>query len=194
MTTEKVIELGVTNMSRIGKKPIPVPSGVTVTIQDNEVVIKGPKGELKQKLRPEVSIKLEGGQIIVAPLSEDRLGRSLHGLSRTLVANMVTGVTDGFVRNLEIVGVGYRAAMEGRKLVMQLGYSHPVEVEPPPGLEIAVIGTTKIAVSGSSKQAVGDLAAFIRSRRPPEVYKGKGVKYANEVIRRKAGKAAGKKK
>jgi large subunit ribosomal protein L6 len=181
-------------MSRIGKKPIPIPSGVTVTIQDNEVSVKGPKGELKQKLRPEVSVKQEGGQIIVFPLSEDRQARSLHGLSRTLVANMVTGVTDGFVRNLEIVGVGYRAAMEGRKLVMQLGYSHPVEVEPPAGLEIAVTGTTKIAVSGSNKQAVGDLAAFIRSRRPPEVYKGKGVKYANEVIRRKAGKAAGKKK
>lgn len=181
-------------MSRIGKKPIPVPSGVTVTIKDGLVAVKGPRGQLQRQIRPEVTVSQVGEQILVTPNRIDRTARSLHGLSRTLVSNMVRGVTEGFVRNLEIVGVGYRAAMDGGKLVMQLGYSHPVEVVPPEGLEISVTANTKIAVSGCDKQAVGDLAAYIRSRRLPEVYKGKGVKYAGEVIRRKAGKAAGKKK
>jgi len=181
-------------MSRIGKLPIPVPAGVTVQVSGSQVSVKGPKGELKRTLRPEISVKQEDGKLHVVRSSEERQVRSLHGLSRTLVANMVRGVTEGFVKNLEIVGVGYRAAVDGRKLVMQLGYSHPVEVVPPEGLEVAVTGNTKIAVRGIDKQAVGDLAAFIRGRRPPEVYKGKGVKYEGEIIRRKAGKAAGKKK
>ncbi len=181
-------------MSRIGKAPIPVPSGVTVDLKGSEVSVKGPKGQLHRTLRSEVTIKQEDGKLVVERTSDDRNVRSLHGLSRTLVANMVKGVTDGFTQQLEIIGVGYRAVMEGRKLVMQLGYSHPVEIEPPQGLEIVVGKGNILTVSGIDKQAVGDLAADIRSRRPPEVYKGKGVKYQGEVIRRKAGKAAGKKK
>ncbi len=181
-------------MSRIGKSPIAIPQGVTVAIDGQKVTVKGPKGQLERTLRPEVTVKQEDGKILVTRSSDERLVRSLHGLSRTLVANMVKGVTEGFTRNLEIVGVGYRAAIEGKNLVMQLGYSHPVTVEPPDGLQIAVTANTKIAVTGIDKQAVGDLAAFIRGKRPPEVYKGKGVKYAGEFIRRKAGKAAAKKK
>jgi large subunit ribosomal protein L6 len=181
-------------MSRIGKAPITVPSGVTVEVSDGEVSVKGPKGQLKTQIRPELTVKQDGGVLTVTRNNEDRLTRGLHGLSRTLVANMVKGVTDGFERQLEVIGVGYKVAMEGTKLVMQLGYSHPVEVEPPKGLTITVGKGNIVVVSGSDKQAVGDLAAAIRSKRPPEVYKGKGVKYQGEVIRRKAGKAAGKKK
>lgn len=181
-------------MSRIGKAPIPVPSGVTVDIKGNDVSVKGPKGQLSRSIRPEVTIKQEDGKLVVERTADSRDVRSLHGLTRTLVANMVKGVTDGFTQNLEIIGVGYRAVMEGRKLVMQLGYSHPVEIEPPQGLEIVVGKGNILTVSGIDKQAVGDLAADIRSRRGPEVYKGKGVKYQGEFIRRKAGKAAGKKK
>jgi large subunit ribosomal protein L6 len=181
-------------MSRIGKKPIPIPNGVTVTINGTAVAVKGPKGELKREFRPEISIKQEGDQVLLTPNQDNRTSRCLHGLTRTLLANMVKGVTEGFERKLEIVGVGYRASMDGRKMIMQLGYSHPVEIDPPAGLEVNVTGNTKLTVTGIDKQAVGDLAAFIRDRRPPEVYKGKGVKYAGEVIRRKAGKAASKKK
>jgi large subunit ribosomal protein L6 len=181
-------------MSRIGKAPIIVPNGVTVNVQGHDVAVKGPKGQLKLTLRPEVSIKQEDGKLVVARSSEERMVRSLHGLSRTLVANMVKGVTDGFSRTLEIVGVGYRATMEGKKLIMALGYSHPVEIDPPAGLEIQVGKGNVITITGIDKQAVGDLAAFIRDKRPPEVYKGKGVKYQGEKIRRKAGKAAAKKK
>lgn len=181
-------------MSRIGKAPIPVPSGVTVQIDNQKVTVKGPKGQLVRTFVPEMTFKHEDGTITVTRSSENRTIRSLHGLSRTLLANMVKGVHEGFDRNLEIVGVGYRAAMEGKKLVMQLGYSHPVEITPPEGVTIAVGKGNVITVSGIDKQAVGDIASFIREKRPPEVYKGKGVKYAGEVIRRKAGKAAGKKK
>jgi large subunit ribosomal protein L6 len=158
------------------------------------VSVKGPKGKLTRKLRPEISIKQEDGKLHLARQSEERLVRSLHGLSRSLVYNMVKGVTDGFSTTLEVVGVGYRAQMEGKKLIMQLGYSHPVEVDPPEGVQIAVGKGNVITVSGIDKQAVGDLAAYIRDRRRPEVYKGKGVKYQDEFIRRKAGKAAAKKK
>ena len=181
-------------MSRIGKAPITVPGGVTVEIKDGLVSVKGPKGQLKTQVRPELTVKQEDGKLVVTRNNEDRLTRGLHGLSRTLVANMVKGVTDGFERQLEVIGVGYRAAMEGTKLVMQLGYSHPVEIDPPTGLTIVVGKGNIITVQGSDKQAVGDLAAEIRGKRPPEVYKGKGIKYQGEVIRRKAGKAAGKKK
>lgn len=181
-------------MSRIGKAPVLVPSGVTVEIHGSDVSVKGPKGTLKRSFRPELHIVQKDGKIEVTRKSEDRLVRSLHGLTRTLVANMVKGVTDGFTTNLEIIGVGYKAAMEGKKLVMQIGYSHQVEVDPPAGVEIAVGKGNVVTVSGADKQAVGDLAAFIREKRPPEVYKGKGIKYQGEVIRRKAGKAAGKKK
>jgi large subunit ribosomal protein L6 len=182
-------------MSRIGKSPIPVPSGVTVTINGADVKVKGPKGELSRTIRSEISVKQEEGKLLVIRSSEERLVRSLHGLTRTLVANMVKGVTEGFTRNLEIVGVGYRAAVENKKLILQLGYSHPVEIMPPAGVEIAVDKkATTITLTGYDKQALGDLAADIRGRRPPEVYKGKGIKYQGEIIRRKAGKAAGKKK
>ena len=181
-------------MSRIGKAPVVVQAGVTVQVKGNEVTVKGPKGELKRVFRQEISFAQEGDVVTVGRKSEDRGVRSLHGLSRTLLNNMVVGVSKGFDRTLEIVGVGYRAAMDGKKLVMQLGYSHPVEIDPPEGVSIAVAKNNAITVSGIDKQAVGDMASFIRSRRPPEVYKGKGVKYQGEVIRRKAGKAAGKKK
>jgi|SRR5271154_1332649 len=181
-------------MSRIGRAPIVVPSSVTVLINDAEVSVKGPKGQLKQSFRPEIAIKQEDGKVVVTRKSDSRLTRSLHGLTRTLVANMIKGVTDGFQRNLEIVGVGYRAQMDGTKLIMQLGYSHSVEVVPPPGTTIAVGKNNVITISGADKQAVGDLAAYIRDKRPPEVYKGKGIKYEGEYIRRKAGKAASKKK
>lgn len=181
-------------MSRIGRAPIAIPSGVTVEIKNEEVSVKGPKGQLKIAIRPELAIKQEDGKLLLTRTVEDRLSRSLHGLSRTLVANMVKGVTEGFERNLELIGVGYRAQMEGKKLIMQLGYSHPIAIEPSTGLAIAVGKNNVITVSGIDKQAVGDLCALIRSKRPPEVYKGKGIKYQGEVIRRKAGKAAGKKK
>jgi large subunit ribosomal protein L6 len=181
-------------MSRIGKLPIPVPSGVTVTIDGTNIAVKGPKGELKRTLRPEIALKQEEGKILVTIPKDDRISRSLHGLSRTLVANMVKGVTDGFSKKLFIVGVGYRAAMEGKNMVLQLGYSHPVVIEPMQGIELSVFKNTELTVTGIDKQTVGDQAAFIREKRPPEVYKGKGVKYDGELIRRKAGKAAGKKK
>lgn len=182
-------------MSRIGKAPIPVPSGVNITINGEDIHVKGPKGELSRKIRPEITLKLEDGKLIVGRINEERFVRSLHGLNRTLVANMVKGVTEGFTRTLEIIGVGYRAAVEGNKLTMQLGYSHPIEIIPPPGVTVAVDKkATTITITGIDKQMLGDLAADIRGRRPPEVYKGKGVKYQGEVIRRKAGKAAGKKK
>lgn len=181
-------------MSRIGKAPIPVPQGVTVTIKGEEVNVKGPKGELKRLIRPELKVTQEDGKIVVARTSDDRMVRSLHGMSRTMIANMVHGVTHGFTRNMEIVGVGYRAAVEGKNLVMQLGYSHPVEIPIPEGLTVTVTKNVSLSVTGADKQMLGDFCSFVRDRRPPEVYKGKGVKYQGEFIRRKAGKAAGKKK
>jgi large subunit ribosomal protein L6 len=181
-------------MSRIGKSPITIPKGVTVDLQNNHVSVKGPKGQLQSNLRPEIIVEQSDSKIIIKRKSDDQLCKNLHGLSRTLVANMVKGVTEGFEITLEVIGIGYRAQMEGKKLVLQLGYSHPVEIEPPTGTEIAVGKGNLITVRGIDKQAVGDLAAFIREKRPPEVYKGKGIKYTDEVIRRKVGKAAAKKK
>jgi large subunit ribosomal protein L6 len=182
-------------MSRIGKAPIPIPPGVTVTINGGDVKVKGPKGELQRTIRPELTVVQEGGKIILKRSSETRLVRSLHGLSRTLVANMVKGVTDGFSKNLDIVGVGYRAAVDGTNLIMQLGYSHPVEIPIPKGITVTITKNVAMSISGYDRQVLGDFCAFIRDRRPPEVYKGKGVKYSTERIRRKAGKAAaGKKK
>ena len=179
-------------MSRIGKAPIEVPDKVDITINGNTIVVKGPKGTLTRTLRPEVNVEQEGKILRVLRKSEDRVSRSLHGLSRTLLNNMVVGVSQGFTKNLEIVGVGYRAQVQGKKLVMTLGYSHPVELDPPEGIEVVVEANTKLSVSGADKQAVGDFAALVRSKRPPEPYKGKGVKYAGERIRRKAGKAGKK--
>ena len=179
-------------MSRIGKKPIDIPQGVEVKIDGQTVIAKGPQGEEKVEVRPEIAVKIENNQIILSKVGESRETDALFGLSRTLVANAVQGVKEGFVKNLEIQGVGYRAAMEGKNLNLSLGYSHPVIVEPPAGITISVEANTKITVKGSNKQTVGDVAAYIRGKRPPEVYKGKGVRYEGEYVRRKAGKAGKK--
>ncbi len=177
-------------MSRIGKQPIPVPSGVDVKIDGSTVTVKGPKGELTQTFTDIISITLEDGVINVTRPDESRTARSLHGLTRTLVANMVTGVSEGYAKNLEIVGVGYRAAMKGKDIELQLGFSHPVLVVAEPGIEFEVPAPTKITVRGIDKQRVGQVAADIRKWRKPEPYKGKGVRYEGEKVRRKLGKAA----
>ena len=176
-------------MSRIGRMPIAVPAGVTVDIaENNKVTVKGPKGTLERVLPAEMQIKLEGSEVIVTRPNDLKRMKSLHGLTRTLIANMVTGVTAGYEKVLEINGVGYRAAKQGKKLVLSLGYSHPVEMEDPEGLESVVEGQNKIIVKGIDKEKVGQFAAEIRDKRRPEPYKGKGIKYADEVIRRKVGK------
>ena len=181
-------------MSRIGRMPITVPAGVDVKIgEGNVVTVKGPKGELTQALRPEMIITMEDGHIHVARPSEDKLHRSLHGLTRSLLNDMVVGVTQGFKKELEINGVGYRASKEGNKLVMNLGYSHLVTVEETDGITIEVPAQNKVVIHGIDKQKVGQFAANVRAKRPPEPYKGKGIKYANEVVRHKEGKAGGKK-
>jgi ribosomal protein L6, bacterial type len=181
-------------MSRIGKRPVVVPGNVKVNIDGQTVTVEGPKGKLSQTLRPEIKVVLEDGVLNVTRSGDDKDERSLHGLSRTLVSNMVEGVSNGFTKSLELVGVGYRAALQGKKLVLTIGYSHPVEIDPPAGIEIVVEGTNKVHVKGADKQLVGDIAADIRMVRPPEPYKGKGIKYQGEVVRRKAGKSGGKKK
>ena len=181
-------------MSRIGRMPITVPAGVTVSIAEGNVVtVKGPKGELTRALRAEMIIKQEGNTITVERPSDDKLHRSLHGLTRTLLHNMVVGVTDGFKKELDVNGVGYRVAKEGKNLVMNLGFSHQVIVPEIEGITIDVPGPNKIVVSGCDKQTVGQFAAEIREKRPPEPYKGKGIKYTDEVIRRKVGKTGAKK-
>ena len=179
-------------MSRIGKLPIAIPEGVEVTINGQVVTAKGPLGTEVVEVRPEVTVTKEENTIVVTRANDDRKSRSLHGLSRTLVANAVNGVKNGFTKKLEIVGVGYRAAMDGNTLNLALGYSHPVSIVAPEGIKIVVEANTKITISGANKQAVGDIAAVIRSKRPPEVYKGKGIKYEGEYIRRKAGKTGKK--
>jgi large subunit ribosomal protein L6 len=185
-------------MSRIGKQPIPLAKGVTVDVgQGNLVTVKGPKGTLTRQFSPDITISQQDGILSVTRPDDSQTHKALHGLSRTLLANMVTGVSTGFTKQLEISGTGYRVAKVGTNLVFQVGYSHPVEVDPPQGIEFAVDGTTKCTVSGIDKYMVGQIAAQIRDIRKPEPYKGKGIKYANEVIRRKAGKAGkvgGKKK
>jgi large subunit ribosomal protein L6 len=180
-------------MSRIGKLPINVPAGVEVTIAaDNTVTVKGPKGTLTRKLHQDMKISLDGGVITVERPSEMKEHKSLHGLTRTLVANMVIGVTAGYAKNLEINGTGYRAQKQGDKLVLNMGYSHPVEIDPPKGITIDVPAPNKITVSGIDKQMVGEIAANIRAVREPEPYLGKGIKYDTEVIRRKEGKTGKK--
>ena len=179
-------------MSRIGKKPIEIPSGVEVKIEGNVITAKGPKGTESVTFREEVKVSVADNHIIVEPNSDDRKTNALHGLYRTLIANAIHGVSQGFEKKLEIVGVGYRANMEGSNLNMALGYSHPVLIVPPAGVTLSVEANTKISVKGSNKQTVGDVAAFIRSKRPPEVYKGKGVRYEGEYVRRKAGKTGKK--
>ncbi len=179
-------------MSRIGKQPIAVPAGVTVTISEaNEVVVKGPKGTLTQAFDSAMNIALEENQVVVTRPNDLKRNRSLHGLTRTLIANMIEGVTNGFTKVLEINGVGYRGAKQGKKLVLSLGYSHPVEMEDPEGLTTTLEGN-KITVAGIDKAAVGQYAAEIRDKRRPEPYKGKGIKYIDEVIRRKEGKTGKK--
>ncbi|MBC7075427.1 MAG: 50S ribosomal protein L6 [Syntrophomonadaceae bacterium] len=179
-------------MSRIGKKPISLPAGVEIKIDGNRITVKGPKGDLTQDIPEQISIVHEENEIRVMRSSDSKKHRALHGLTRALVANMVEGVTKGFEKRLELVGVGYRAQLQGKKLVISAGYSHPVEVEPPDGIEFEVPAVTKIVVKGIDKQLVGNTAAHIRAIRKPEPYKGKGIKYENEVIRRKAGKAGAK--
>ncbi len=181
-------------MSRIGKRPIPVPAKVTVTIEGQTVAVKGPKGNLSRTLPPEVEILLEGETVLVNRRNESRAARQRHGLCRTLIANMVEGVSTGFTRKLEIQGVGYRAAVQGKVLNLAMGYSHPVNIEPPEGITFVVEGTTNVTVSGIDKEIVGNTAARIRAVRPPEPYKGKGIRYAGEIVRRKVGKTGGKKK
>ena len=180
-------------MSRIGRMPIAVPAGVTVDIaENNKVSVKGPKGTLERVLPPEMEIKLEDGHIVVTRPNDLKKMKSLHGLTRSLLANMVHGVTEGYEKALEVNGVGYRAQKQGKKLVLSLGYSHPVEMEDPEGLESVVEGQNKIIVKGIDKEKVGQYAAEIRDKRRPEPYKGKGIKYADEVIRRKVGKTGKK--
>ncbi|WP_108883702.1 50S ribosomal protein L6 [Anderseniella sp. Alg231-50] len=175
-------------MSRIGKKPVPVPSGVTVTLEGQTITVKGPKGEMQTQLVDLVSVKHENDEISVSPVDQTKPARSAWGLSRTLIANLITGVTDGFTKTLEINGVGYRAALQGQGLQLNLGYSHDVVYAIPQGIDIKVPKPTEIVVSGIDKQRVGQVAAEIRAWRPPEPYKGKGVKYADETIFRKEGK------
>jgi large subunit ribosomal protein L6 len=179
-------------MSRIGKMPIEIPNGVNVDINENVVLVKGPKGTLTKELHKDMIIKKEGSTINVTRPSDQKLHKALHGLTRTLISNMVDGVTKGFEKSLDINGVGYRAQKQGKKLVLTLGYSHPVEMDEPEGITFDVPAPNKIIVKGCDKQVVGELAAKIRSKREPEVYKGKGIKYDYEVIRRKEGKAGGK--
>ena len=177
-------------MSRIGRKPIAVPDGVTVEIRPGSVAVRGPKGELSERVSPEMAVSQEDGRVVVTRPTDRGDHRALHGLTRTLVANMVTGVTQGFEKRLEIQGVGYRAALRGRDLEMQLGFSHPVTVKAPDDITFEVPQPTQIVVSGISKQRVGEIAAQIRKWRPPEPYKGKGIRYENEHVRRKVGKRA----
>ena len=180
-------------MSRIGRMPIAIQAGVTVDVaENNKVTVKGPKGTLERVLPEEMTIKVEGSEVVVTRPNDLKKMKSLHGLTRTLIANMVKGVTDGYEKVLEINGVGYRAQKQGKKLVLSLGYSHPVEMEDPEGLETVVEGTNKITVKGIDKEKVGQFAAEIRDKRRPEPYKGKGIKYADEVIRRKVGKTGKK--
>lgn len=180
-------------MSRIGRMPIAVPSGVEVSVKGSEVTVKGPKGELSRSFHPDMSITLQDSKLIITRPSDSRLHRSLHGLTRTLLANMVEGVTKGFEKTLEIVGAGYRAEKAGDKVMVRIGYSHQVEVSPLPGISLALEGATRIKVRGISRELVGEMASKIREIHPADSYKGKGVKYAGEPIRLKPGKAVGKK-
>ena len=177
-------------MSRIGKQPIPVPDGVEITIQPELVKVKGPKGELEERVSRDIGVEQQDGEVLVTRPTDRGEHRALHGLTRSLIANMVEGVTNGYEKRLEIQGVGYRAQLQGRKLVMTLGYSHPVEVEAPEGIDFEVPAPTQIVVRGISKQAVGEVAANIRKKRPPEPYKGKGIRYRGEYVARKVGKRA----
>ena len=180
-------------MSRIGRKPIALPAGVEVKVADNTITVKGPKGTLTQNIHPNMTVAVEGNEILVTRPNDEKENRSLHGLTRSLIANMVEGVTKGFTKELEVNGVGYRVQKQGKDLVMNLGYSHQVIVSEIPGITIEVPNPNKIIIAGADKQLVGQFAAEVREKRPPEPYKGKGIKYTDEVIRRKEGKTGGKK-
>ncbi|WP_141434130.1 50S ribosomal protein L6 [Bacillus sp. 03113] len=175
-------------MSRVGKKPIDIPAGVTVTVNNSTVTVKGPKGELQRSFNPDITINVEENVINVTRPTDNKEHRALHGTTRALLSNMVEGVSKGFEKGLELIGVGYRAQKQGKKLVLNVGYSHPVEIEPEEGIEIEVPANTKVIVKGLSKERVGALAANIRDVRPPEPYKGKGIRYEGEYVRRKEGK------
>ena len=180
-------------MSRIGRQPVVIPAGVTVTVEDgNKITVKGPKGTLERVLAPEMDIKVENDTVVVTRPNDLKKMKSLHGLTRTLINNMVTGVSQGYTKELEVNGVGYRAAKQGKKLTLNLGYSHPVEMEDPEGIETVLDGQNIIIVKGIDKEKVGQFAAEIRDKRRPEPYKGKGINYADEVIRRKVGKTGKK--
>ncbi len=176
-------------MSRVGKMPIAVPKGVEVRIDGTTVTVKGPKGELARDIMPEIAIEQSEGQLLVKRPSDQQRHRAMHGLTRTLVDNMVRGVSEGFTKTLEMQGVGYRAQMQGKDLQLAIGFSHPVNVPPPPGIEFEVEGTSRIIVKGINREQVGQVAADVRKIRPPEPYKGKGIRYLGEYVRRKAGKA-----
>ena len=177
-------------MSRIGRKPVPIAKGVTISAKDGVIQVKGPKGELSAALHPSIGVKIDQSEVVVTRSSDEKNVRALHGLWRALINNMVNGVTQGYSRKLEIVGVGYRAEMKGNKVQLQIGYSHPIVFGPPDGVKLETPTQTNIVISGIDRQLVGLVAAKIRSFRPPEPYKGKGIKYEGEYIRRKAGKAA----
>ncbi|EWH23389.1 MULTISPECIES: 50S ribosomal protein L6 [Bacillus] len=177
-------------MSRVGKKLLEIPSGVTVTMNDNTVTVKGPKGELTRTFHPDMKIKIEDNVLTVERPSDNKEHRALHGTTRSIIGNMVEGVSKGFERGLELVGVGYRASKSGNKLVLNVGYSHPVEIVPENGIEIEVPSQTKVVVKGTDKERVGATAANIRAVRSPEPYKGKGIRYEGEMVRRKEGKSA----
>ena len=179
-------------MSRIGKLPIAIPKGVTVTCEGSTVTVKGPKGELKKSFHPELGIKTENGNVVVTRPSDEKNHKALHGLTRTLIFNMVEGVTKGYSKTLEIAGVGYKAEPKPYGLMFALGFSHPIEYRAPAGIKLTAPNPTTVQIDGADKEIVGQVAAEIRSLRPPEPYKGKGIKYAGEIIRRKAGKAGGK--
>jgi large subunit ribosomal protein L6 len=179
-------------VSRIGRKPISLPPGVEISMADNTITVKGPKGLLSQTIPEDITIEQQDNELLVKRPSDIKRHRAMHGLARALVANMVTGVTAGFEKKLEMVGVGYRAQLQGNKLIINIGFSHPVEVDPPSGIEFEVPAVTKITVKGIDKQLVGNTAADIRAIRKPEPYKGKGMRYENEVVRRKAGKTGAK--
>jgi len=176
-------------MSRIGKLPIPLPSGVTVDVKPGQAIVKGPKGQLVVDFDPDIEVKIEDGQVVVKRPTDNRRHRSLHGLTRALLANAITGVSEGYVKELEIKGIGYRAKMQGGKIELSIGFSHPVIIEAPEGITLEVPEPTKIKVSGIDKQKVGQVAANIRAIRPPDAYHGKGIRYAGEVLRLKPGKA-----
>jgi large subunit ribosomal protein L6 len=176
-------------MSRIGKLPVPVPAGVTVELSEGRISAKGPKGTLDCALPPRIEVKLDDGELQVGRLGDDRTARAMHGLARSLISNLVDGVSKGFSKTLDIIGVGYRVEQKSEYLVFSLGYSHPIYYEVPKGIEAKIEGPTKLTLSGADKQVVGAAAAKVRSFRPPEPYKGKGIKYADEVIRRKEGKS-----